>query len=48
MFFRMHCSIPRLQKTTGVAHTSFLHPAHTESEFPRESIEVRAIAFYDE
>nr|POE75759.1 hypothetical protein CFP56_67778 [Quercus suber] len=30
----------------GAPHSSFLHPGHAESVQPRESIEVRAIAFY--
>jgi len=32
----------------GVPHTSFLHPESGESTFPRESIEVRAIVYFDE
>lgn len=32
----------------GVPHTSFLHPDHKQALFPRESIEVRAIVYYED
>ncbi|WPB07569.1 uncharacterized protein RHO25_012230 [Cercospora beticola] len=35
-----------LKDSLGAPHSSFRHPDHEQSLFPRESIEVRAIAFY--
>ena len=38
----------QLTDSLGVPHTSFPNPLSSDSDQPRESIEVRTIVYYDE
>lgn len=39
---------PALKSITGVPHCSFLNPLAPDDEAPRESIEARALVYYDD